>query len=62
MISEGIVHGMTSPLTRKQIAELMLHAKSHINLEIIQNSWHHGAYSWFLTDNNNNNNNGNSNN
>ena len=57
MISEGIVHGTTSPPTRKQIAEWTLHAKSHINQQIIQNSWRHGEYSWFLMDNNNNNNN-----
>ena len=62
MISEGIVHGMTSPPTRKQIGQWTLHAKSRINLEIIQNSWRHGAYSWFLMDNNNNNNNDNNNN
>ena len=48
MILEGIVHGMTSPPTRKQIAKWTLHAKSHINQQIIQNSWHHGEYSWFL--------------
>ena len=57
MISEGIVHGTSSPPTRKQIAEWTLHAKSHINHQIIQNSWRHGEYPWFLMDNNNNNNN-----
>ena len=57
MISKGIVHGTTSPRTRKQIAQWTLHAKIRINLENIQNSWRHGAYSWFLTDNNNVNNN-----
>ena len=62
MISEGIVHGTTSPPMRKQIAQWTLHAKSRINPEIIQNSWRHGAYSWFLTDNNNDNDNNNSNN
>ena len=63
MILEGIVHGTTSPPPppppppRKQIAEWALHAKSHINQQIIQNSWRHGEYSWFLMDNNNDNNN-----
>ena len=61
VISEGIVHGTTPPPppppTRKQIAEWTLHAKSHINPQIIQNSWRHGEYSWFLMDNNNDNNN-----
>ena len=61
MISEGIVHGTTSPPTRKQIAEWTLHAKSHINHQIIQNSWRHGEYSWFVMDNNDTNNNNNNN-
>ena len=62
MISEGIVHGTTSPPMRKQIAKCTLHAKSRINPEIIQNSWRHGVYSWFLTDNNNNDNDNDNNN
>ena len=56
MFAEGIIHGTTSPPTRKHIAEWAIHANNTLTETIIKNAWRHGKYSWFLEENNNNNN------
>ena len=54
MISEGIIHGTTSPPTREKIAEWAIHAKSSLTEQCIKNAWRHGDYSWFPEVNNSN--------
>ena len=54
MISEGIIHGTTSPPTTEKIAEWAIHAKSSLTEQCIKNAWRHGHYSWFPEVNNSN--------
>ena len=56
MFAEGIIHGTTSPPTRKHIAEWAIHANNTLTETVIKNSWRHGEYSWFLEENTTNNN------
>ena len=56
MFAEGIIHGTTSPPTRKHIAEWAIHANNTLTETVIKNSWRHGEYSWFPEENTNNNN------
>ena len=54
MFTEGIIHGTTSPPTRKHIAEWAIHANNTLTETTITNSWRHGDYSWFPQQNSNN--------
>ena len=54
MFAEGIIHGTTSPPTRKHIAEWAIHANNTLAETTIKNAWRHGNYSWFPQQNSNN--------
>jgi hypothetical protein len=48
MISEGILHGTTSPLSRAEVARWASSAMNYLKgLEIIKNAWQKSGYSWF---------------
>ena len=47
MIAEGLTHGMTSPPTRHDICRWTLVAFRNFPVQMIQNSWKHGEYTWF---------------
>ena len=48
MISDGILHGTTSPLSRAEVAQWALSAVNDLKgLEIVKNAWRKLGYSWF---------------
>ena len=51
MIAEGLIHGSTSPPSREDICRWTLEAYQSLPEQLILNSWLHGDYRWFPTDN-----------
>jgi hypothetical protein len=47
MIADGLLTGKTSPPTRGDVANWCSTVYKNLPEGIIQNSWHHGAYSFF---------------
>jgi hypothetical protein len=47
MIQEGLLHGTTTPPTRKNIAQWTLEAKKELPIYYVQNTWRKTNYSWF---------------
>ena len=52
MISEGIIHGTTSPPTRRDVAGWVERAMAEMkdNATIICNAWKKSGYEWFVPD------------
>ena len=52
MISEGVVHGTTSPPSRADVANWINSAMAEMKAEggIIQKAWRRHGYEWFLGD------------
>ena len=47
MLDVGIIFSMTKLPTRKLIVEWVKKAYNKISVEVVTNSWKHGAYIWF---------------
>ena len=47
MLDSGISVSMTKPPTRKVIVEWVMKAYNNISVEVVINSWKHGASTWF---------------
>jgi hypothetical protein len=56
MIAEGVVHSMTSPPTRLDVATWVANAMAEMKREggIIWNMWRKKGYKWFVGDATNN--------
>jgi hypothetical protein len=52
MISEGIIHGTTSPPTRRDVAGWVERSMAEMkdNATIISNAWKKSGYEWFVPD------------
>ena len=47
MLDLGISVSTIKALTRKLIGEWVMKAYNNISVEVVVNSWKHGAYTWF---------------
>jgi hypothetical protein len=56
MIAEGVVHSMTSPPTRLDVATWVANAMAEMKREggIIWNAWRKKGYEWFVSNMTNN--------